>query len=138
VGKRFKRFLHDTQDVITYFTFAGIFVLDFQYDGYTLEDIFYKVVRCGLLHEGSISDEIEFVDQIVWGRPNGKWRLPKTYILGGLLAVIGAPTNVRQRVPDHYSVIVAQKGYPVNQLWGRIDLIRQITRARSAHTEQTR
>ena len=94
VGKRFKRFLRDTQDIITYFTFAVTFLINCQHDGYILEDIIYKVLRCGLLHEGSIPDEIEFVDQIVWGRPNGKWTLPKSYMLGGLLQTVASSAAV--------------------------------------------
>lgn len=126
VGQRFKIFLRENQDIITYFTFATNMFIDCSFDGYKLEDIIYHVLRCGLLHEGSIPDEIEFVDEIIIGRPGGRWRFSKTYVMGGLLAVIGAKSNAKERVPPQYAVVIMGKPYQVNDLWGRGDEIRQI------------
>ncbi len=126
VGKRFKAFLHDNQDIITYFTFASNMFIDCTFNGYKLEEIIYHVLRCGLLHEGSIPDEIEFVDQIVIGRPGGRWRFPKTYVHGGLLAVIGAKSNATESVPPDYGVMIHRNSFRVNSLWGRSEEIRQM------------
>ncbi len=125
VGERFKKFLRDNQDIITFFTFATNMFIDCVFDGYTLEDIIYHVLRCGLLHEGSIPDEIEFVDEIVLGRPGGRWRFPKTYVWGGLLAIIGAKSNAKERIPPQYAMLIMGKQYQVNELWGRCDVIRK-------------
>lgn len=137
VGERFKAFLKANQDIITYFTFGGVIFIDCEVDGYTLEQIIYKVLRCGLLHEGSIPGEIEFVDELVWGRPGGKWRLPKSYVLGGLLAVIGANNNAGERVPEHYVVVIKGNRYQVNQLWGNSELIRRIMQSPNANFQGT-
>ena len=126
VGERFKTFLRENQDIITYFTFASHIFIDCTFDGYKLEDIIYHVLRCGLLHEGSIPEEIEFVDEIAIGRPGGRWRFPKTYVAGGLLAIIGAKSNQKERVPPQYTVLIKGKWHHVNELWGRGDEIRRI------------
>jgi hypothetical protein len=126
VGKRFTTFLRDNQDIITFFTFATTIFIDCLFDGYKLEDIIYNVLRCGLLHEGSIPYEIEFVDEISIGHAGGRWRFPKTYVMGGLLAVIGAKSNAKERVPPQYAMMIMGKPYQVNDLWGHGDEIRHI------------
>jgi len=126
VGERFMTFLRDNQDIITYFTFAGNRFIDCTFDGHKLEDIIYRVLRCGLIHEASIPDEIEFVDEVVLSHAGGRWRFPKAYVEGGLLAIVGARSNAAERVPDHYVVVVKGQTHRVNDLWGRNDEIRRI------------
>ncbi len=126
VGERFKTFLRDNQDIITYFAFSGNMFIDCKFNGYTIEEIIYEVLRCGLLHEGSIPNEIEFIDEILLGRNNGRWRFPKTYVQGGLLAVIGAESNKNENISTHYTIVINGKVYKVNDLWGRRDRIREI------------
>jgi hypothetical protein len=126
VGQRFTTFLRENQDIITFFTFATNMFIDCSFDGYKLEDIIYNVLRCGLLHEGSIPDEIEFIDEIRIGHAGGRWRFPKTYVMGGLLAVIGAKSNAKERLPRQYAVMIMGKPYQVNYLWGHGDEIRHI------------
>jgi hypothetical protein len=125
-GRRFMTFLQKNQDIITYFTFATNIFIDCEFDGYKLEDIIYHVLRCPLIHEGSIPDEIVFVDEIVIGRPDGRWLFPKTYVVGGLLAVIGAKRNIMEKIPPKYVVIISGKSYQVNNLWGHCDQIRKL------------
>jgi hypothetical protein len=136
-GERFTTILRDNQDIITYFTFAGNKFIDCVFDGYKLEDIIYRVLRCGLIHEGSVPEEIEFVDEIVLGRQGGRWRFPKTYVLGGLLAVIGAKGNANEKVPAQYRVVIKGKPYRVSNLLGRSIKIREIMTSAQHRLQRT-
>ena len=126
VGERFKAFIKANQDIITFFTFNTNIFVDCEFGEYTIEQFIYKVLRCGLLHEGEVSAMFKFAEA---GEPisiGGKqWCLPSTFVFGTLLAVIGAPTNARQSVADHVGVTVLGKRFKVNELWGRADLVRK-------------
>ena len=126
VGERFKAFIKANQDIITFFTFNTNIFIDCEFGGYAIEQFIYKVLRCGLLHEGEVSAMFKFAEA---GEPiliGGKqWRFPRTFVFGTLLAVIGAPTNARQSVGDHIGVTVMGKSFKVNELWGRADLVRK-------------
>ena len=97
VGERFRAFIKANQDIITFFTFRTNIFIDCQFGNYTIEEFIYKVLRCGLLHEGEVSAMFKFSDA---GEPiavsDKQWCLPRTFVFGTLLAVIGAPTNSRQ------------------------------------------
>jgi hypothetical protein len=127
VGKRFKIFIRDNQDIITFFTFNKNFFIDCQFGEFTIEQFIYKILRCGLLHEGDIPTMLEFVTP---GEPttigNRKWRLPKTFIFGTLLAVIGASSNTTQTLPGDMEVTIIGQTFKVNELWGHADAIRNL------------
>ncbi len=126
VGERFKAFVKKNIDIITFFTFNTNMFIDCQFGDYTIEHFTYKVLRCGLLHEGEIPYLFEFAEP---GQPvfisDTKWCFPKTFIFGTLLAVIGAETNCKQNLTDTLSVTIMGQTYKVNDLWGRADIIRQ-------------
>jgi hypothetical protein len=126
VGERFKAFIKANQDIITFFTFNTNIFINCEFGGYTIEQFIYKVLRCGLLHEGEVSAMFKFAEA---GEPlsiSGKqWCFPRTFVFGTLLAVIGAPTNARQSVADQLGVTVLGKRFKVNELWGRADLVRE-------------
>ena len=95
------------QDIITFNT--NMFI-DCQFGEYTIEQFIYKVLRCGLLHEGEVPEMFEFAqpdESVVIG--DSKWRIPKTFIFGTLLAVIGASTNNKHSLPDAMSVTIMGK-----------------------------
>lgn len=127
VGERFKAFIKTNQDIITFFTFNTNMFINCQFGEYTIEQFIYKVLRCGLLHEGSISSMFKFAEL---GQPTtigGKqWCFPKTFIFGSLLAVIGAQSNGKHTVADHIGITVMGKSFKVNELWGRADIVRKI------------
>lgn len=126
VGERFKAFIKANQDIITYFTFNTNMFIDCQFGDYTIEQFIYKILRCGLLHEGEIPRMFKFAEP---GQPatigGQQWCFPKTFIFGSLLAVIGASSNAKQVVPDHIGVTVMGNGFKVNELWGRADIVRK-------------
>ncbi len=126
VGERFKAFIKANQDIITYFTFNTNMFIDCQFGQYTIEQFIYKVLRCGLLHEGEVSAMFKFVEP---GEPisigDKQWCFPKTFIFGALLAVIGASSNSKHIVAEHLGVTVMGKNFKLNELWGHAELIRK-------------
>ena len=126
VGKRFKAFIQSNHDVITFFSLNGNIVKNtFRVGDLTFTEMVYKVLRCGLLHEGELpkllkfappGQTVSFSDQL--------WHLPTTFVTGTLLAVIGAATNANHRIGPNYKVTFAGKDFPINDLWGRIDKVR--------------
>ena len=125
VGERFRAFIKANMDIITFFTFNTNVFINCQFGEYTIDQFIYKILRCGLLHEGELSEMFKFTEQ---GEPvsvgTKQWRFPKTFIYGTLLAVIGASSNSRQRVADHLVVTIMGTKFKINELWGRADLIR--------------
>ena len=126
VGERFRRFVKDNHDVITFFTLHGNIVRgEFRVGEITFDQFVYKVLRCGLLHEADVPELMKFAQP---GEPvtvsEAEWRLPKTFILGSLLSVIGAKSNSKQRLSSSITTTFAGKEVDVNDLWGRIEIVR--------------
>jgi hypothetical protein len=126
VGERFKAFIRDNMDIITFFTFNTNVFINCKFGEYTIDQFVYKILRCGLLHEGELSAMFKFTEP---GEPvrigKKQWCFPKTFIFSTLLAVIGASSNTDQRVADHLEVIVMGNRFRINELWGQADLIRK-------------
>ncbi len=133
VGERFRTFIKSNQDIITFFTFNTNIFINCQFGEYTIEQFIYKVLRCGLLHEGDIPEMFEFAET---GGPieigDRKWRLPKTFVFGAMLAVIGAHSNSGENLPEDLTVTIMGQQFTVNQLWGRADIIRTTLEPRAA------
>ena len=124
VGVRYKRFLRDNQDIITNIAFLGTTFIDCRFGGKTIEEIIYTALRNPLLHEGEM--QMKFTDEVAVAWKDGVYHFPKTFVLGGLLAVIGAKSNANQKLPGRYAVTIRGRSYEVNQLWGKVDDIRRI------------
>ena len=126
VRDRFEAFVKVNQDIITFFTFNTNMFINCQFGEYTIEQFIYKVLRCGLLHEGEVPIIFKFTAP---GEPisigDKQWCFPKTFIFGTLLAVIGADSNANQKLSDDITVIIMGQNFKVNDLWGRADLVRQ-------------
>jgi hypothetical protein len=127
VGERFKTFVKANQDIISFFTFNSNIIIDCQFGEYTIEQLIYKVLRCGLLHEGEVPEMLKFTKP---GQPitisDKQWCLPKIFIFGTLLAVIGASSNVTESIPNNIGITIMGHQFRVNDLWGRADLVRQL------------
>ena len=126
VGERFKAFIKANQDIITFFTFNTNMFINCQFGQYTIEQFIYKVLRCGLLHDGEVPTMFKFAEP---GEPisigDKQWCFPKTFVFGVLLAVIGASSNSKQSVAEQLGVTVMGNSFKINELWGRADLVRK-------------
>ena len=61
-AKRFKAFITDNMDIITFFTFNTNVFINCQFGEYTFESFVYEVLRCGLIHEGDMSAQFRFTE----------------------------------------------------------------------------
>lgn len=130
VGRRFKEFVKANQDIVTFFTFETNIFVNCQFGKYSVEQFIYQVLRCGLLHEAEVPEMIRFVEpnQPITISDRG-WCLPKTFIFGTLLAVIGADSNANQSLPNDIEVVIMGQNFKVNNLWGRADMVRHLMKA---------
>ena len=93
-----------------------------------LEDIIYHVIRCSLIHEGALPENVKLAprDKPGWtialphdGKPN---ILPWQIVLGLVLAVVGAPVNALERTTNEYTI----DRIKLNDFWGEKDRILKI------------
>jgi hypothetical protein len=136
-GAAYKGFLRDNLNLITRVAMGGGGISNLNLGGgyshpklhpnadgfFPVEQLLYHVVRCGLLHEGCLPSEIQFVAE---ARIEGGARLtvPAGFIVGMLAAVVVAPVNAGERVPVDYGfVFPTGRSARVNELWGRPDLV---------------
>jgi hypothetical protein len=125
VGERFKAFIKSNQDIITFFAFNTNIFIDCQFGEYTVEKFIYKILRCGLLHEGDVPSMLKFTQPgEATTISNRQWQLPKTFIFGTMLAVIGAPSNAGQVSSDDMIVVIMGQEFKMNDLWGHSEVIR--------------
>lgn len=85
------------------------------------EDLVYKVMRCSLLHEGELSEQVEFVNASYIGTLNGKIQFPLALLGSLLFAVIASPVNERQRIPESISFTFGKAKVPVNYMLGSLE-----------------
>lgn len=85
------------------------------------EDLVYKVMRCSILHEGELSEKVEFVNAPYVGTLNGRVQFPLALLGSLLFAVIASPVNERQRVHESTSFIFGNTKVPVNDMLGNLE-----------------
>ncbi|AVD81538.1 hypothetical protein C4Q28_04870 [Pseudomonas sp. SWI6] len=85
------------------------------------EDLVYRVMRCSLLHEGELSDKVEFVNASKVGTLNGRVQFPLALLGSLLFAVIASPVNERQRVSESTSFIFGKTKVPINHMLGNLE-----------------
>ena len=85
------------------------------------EDLVYRVMRCSLLHEGELSDKVEFVNASKVGTLNGRVQFPLALLGSLLFAVIASPVNERQRVSESTSFIFGKTKVPINHMFGNLE-----------------
>jgi hypothetical protein len=133
VGDKFHEFVRANEDIIILFMMGGNMFINCKFGNYTVGEVIYEVIRCTLLHEGDLHKMIEFVEP---GQPVSisdlRWRIPKAFIFGTLLSVIGSSTNADQSAPNDLTAEILGQKVDLNGLWGRAGLIRQIMNAPAA------
>ena len=78
VGKRVRTFVEEYEDLITHFSMAGqlrIFAgggISYGDKG-SLGDVVYKSIRCAILHEADLSQQVVFKAGKLQGMDNGKF-----------------------------------------------------------------
>jgi hypothetical protein len=86
-------------------------------------------VRCSLLHEGSLPNEIEITKEALFGVTNdGKVIISEKLIWGMILAVIGSHVNKGEALPDYYTASIGKTTLKLNELWGEKEKIYNLVR----------
>ena len=95
-------------------------------DSIPFEDIIYHVVRCQLLHNAELPDEIEFIDKTRIQNDNGTLKISKTFIIALIVLVVSSKKNKNEQSPARFSIRQRDKILKLDQLWGDKEKIRDI------------
>ena len=131
----YKRFLRENADIIGY---AGLRIvarnirlrnpdptLKLRGDGTcTFDELLYHVVRCGLLHSGSIDQFVVLSDSVLLGYDEHRVVVYRSIVWGLLFSVVLAPCNSQQKLPNEYWLGVDGNRWTVMDLWGRREFFR--------------
>ena len=131
---RCKKFLEDNRGFISRVAFGKLeiqgpmlFVMDPSQNSKktkTLEEILYHLVRCSLLHEGELPNEVQITTRNSIGiTKDGKVLLPINMIWAMILAVIGSHVNRSERLPPGYTASIGNQTIDLNDFWGNKEQI---------------
>jgi hypothetical protein len=126
---RCRRFIRSNQAFITRVAFGkleikGEIIFDTISGEKNFEKVLYDLVRCSLLHEGSLPKEVEIIKETKFGVTNdGKVIISEKLIWALILAVIGATTNKDEMLPNYYTASIEETTLKINELWGEKETI---------------
>jgi len=85
----------------------------------TLEEVLYHLVRCSLLHEGDLPNEVEITSRNEIGMTiDGKVLISVNMIWAMILAVIGSRVNRSEKLPPGYTASIEDVNIDLNEFWG--------------------
>ena len=133
--KAYKQFLHKNLELITRVAFGGNKAitnsLRIKYkhpkiktdkEGLcSIEQVWYHVVRCGLLHDGCLPSSLRFIWQNTIKVDDDLLVLPATFVYGLMFAVIASPVNISESAPHNYGITCGENCALLNDLWGQKD-----------------
>ena len=135
----YKKFISDYMWLITYIGLPGIMAggikIPFKHhdikpdvDGYCgIEDIVYHVIRCSLVHSTGLDSKIVWCENTIIGNDrNGNLEISNKFIWGLIGAIIFCPKNKEEKIPETYWIRINDFKWFIQELWGRIDLIKRI------------
>ena len=132
-NQKYKQFLKDNMRIIIIFGFPGISASGIKIkchniknlkpdenDMIDIENIIYHTIRCGLIHQCDISNEIEFTKETYIGDFIDKFKIPQNLVLGLILSVILAKCNKDENLNIKYAIMnpITKENYIMNNLWG--------------------
>ena len=93
------------------------------------EEIIDHVVRCGLSRSDGKPSKVAWKKAIALGRDEeGNLVLNEGLVWGLVSAVVFAPVNRSESVPEEYWLQVGQFRMFISELWGRVDLAKRIVK----------
>jgi len=136
-----KRFIRENRWLITHVGFPGVAAgsirvpfthPDVKTDAagtVGVEEIIDHVIRCARTPSDAKNSKIVWNKAIALGRdPEGHLVLNEGLFWGLVSAVVFAPVNRSESIPDPYWLQVGPFRMFVSELWGRVDLARRIVR----------
>lgn len=140
----FKRFIQDNVRLIVRFVFPGHSAGGFKFayshphpkpshptgGMWTIEDVLYHAVRCGLYHDVEIPANITFSKDNTFSGGGGQITIPAKLVNGIIIAVVVAPSNSHEKAEGDFTVTWRNERLPLNTLWGkREELLRMMDAA---------
>lgn len=92
-----------------------------------LGQVFYKSIRCALLHEGDVSKNIHFVEGPTLGMQDGKVIINDYLLWGLVLSLIGDGINSKEKMTNNHQINYGGTELKLNEMWGELDEIHKIT-----------
>ncbi|MGB2809945.1 MAG: hypothetical protein WBC22_19550 [Sedimentisphaerales bacterium] len=134
-GEAYKQFLHKNLELITRVAFGGnkaitnSFRINYKHpkikadkDGLcSIEQVWYHVVRCGLLHGGCLPSSLKFIWKTMIKVDDDLLVLPATLVYGLMFAVIASPVNINETAPHNWGITCGENRALLNDLWGKKD-----------------
>jgi hypothetical protein len=134
-NKRYKLFLKQNMVTVTTFGMPGIVAggirikclniprLKTDNEGMAgIEEIIYCIIRCGLIHQCDIEDNIEFTERTMLGDFENKFKIPYAIIMGLVMAVVLSTENKNETMPMTHTISVKDQDIDLNSLWGQVEL----------------
>jgi len=90
---------------------------------YSLEDIVYHLLRCGLYHSAEIPEKIIITDKRLGTDNRGTIFIPQNFVVGLIIAVIASPANINGQIDENFYIILKNKKFTLNNIWGKRDEI---------------
>jgi hypothetical protein len=132
VGERCREFINENCNFIFHFAIDGRIKVSnggkitFGDHG-DLGHALYKSVRCALLHEGDISSTVVFEKGFILGQRDNKLIITDCMLIGLILAIVGEPLNLREKMKQELAISYEGKAINVNEFWGKHGEIKKIT-----------
>ena len=129
----FKKFIDEYFPVITRVAFGGAVIGKLRVKYYHPEikknpggicsaaEIFYHVIRCGLLHDACLPASLKFEEGNIIAVQDGLLVLPASLIDGLIMAVVVCPDNADKSLPSERSFNIGGSDYPLSNFWGKKD-----------------
>ena len=135
VGIRVRKFVDENEDLLTHCTMNGQlkFVAtgegEVRYgDKGRIGQVVYKSIRCALLHEADISDNVVFLQGPTLGIHEGKFIVSDNMLWGLVLILVGDQTNKNQKLKGTHSVRCFGVTLEINKLFGKLEKIKELTK----------
>lgn len=93
----------------------------------SMEQILYHVVRCGLIHNAKITDNLSFTKEnylVLNGKDNAIFPVAMLYAL--IFIVLTSPVNSNEHINGNYRFIYKNNMYSYNDFWGNESLVKKL------------
>ena len=133
VGKRVRRFVGEYEDLITHFSMAGRLRIfsrgGISYgDKGSLANVVYKSIRCALLHEADISEQVVFRSGTVQGMDSDKFIVTDQLLWALILILVGEKANSNQKLKHPRKMTFNGVVLELDELWGNLEKIKRLTK----------
>lgn len=129
VGQRIRRYVEDNLQFIFHMMTGGavVFRADVTFDSFgDLPTLLYKTIRCGLVHDASLSETVSYKTGFYVGLDEGKFIVTDSMLWGLVLLLIGDDANAGERLKSPHVLRAFQTNIELDRMWGRIRNIENI------------